>query len=247
MLLSILSGNNMKGLILAGGKGTRLQPVTYVVNKHMVPIINRPMILYPLETLKYLGATDIMVVSGGGHIGGIAEFLGDGSDYGVQLTYRVQKSAGGIAQALSLARDFVDGQSVAVVLGDNIYENKKLPKLAKNSGNDNAYLFLAKTKNPSRFGVPVFKDGKVVSIEEKPKKPKSQYAVTGLYIYPPNVFDIVSKLKPSARGELEITDVNNWYIKNGKCEHGLFKGFWSDAGTRESLKEVIDWAYNAQA
>ncbi|OGG72686.1 spore coat protein [Candidatus Kaiserbacteria bacterium RIFCSPLOWO2_01_FULL_53_17] len=236
----------MKGLILAGGKGTRLQPVTYVVNKHMVPILNRPMILYPLETLKHLGATDIMIVSGGGHIGGIAEFLGDGSEYGVSLTYRVQKSAGGIAQALGLARDFVDGDSVAVVLGDNIFENAKLPKLSKRAGTDTAFLYFAHTKDPGRFGVPVFKSsGAVAKIEEKPKKPKSHYAVTGLYIYPPNVFNIVSTLKPSARGELEITDVNNWYIKKGRCGHALFKGFWSDAGTRESLKQVIDWAYKA--
>lgn len=233
----------MKGLILAGGKGTRLQPVTYVVNKHMVPILNRPMILYPLETLKSLGVKDIMIISGGGHIGGIAEFLGDGSDYGVQLTYRVQKSAGGIAQALGLAKNFVDGQPVAVILGDNIYENEKLPKIPQGAGADSAFLYFAKTKNPSRFGVPVFKKDKVVAIEEKPKKPKSQFAVTGLYIYPPSVFDIVSTLKPSARGELEITDVNNWYIKSNKCDYKLFKGFWSDAGTRESLKEVIDWAY----
>ena len=237
----------MKGLILAGGKGTRLQPVTYIVNKHMVPILNRPMILYPLETLKSLGCTDIMVVSGGGHIGGIAEFLGDGSEYGVALTYRVQKNAGGIAQALALAKDFVGKDSVAVVLGDNIFENAKLPKPPKAAGKTHAYLFFAHAKDPSRFGVPVFKKGTgaITSIQEKPAVPQSEYAVTGLYVYPPNVFDIVSTLKPSARGELEITDVNNWYIKKGKCEYALFKGFWSDAGTRESLKEVIDWAYKA--
>ncbi len=235
----------MKGLILAGGKGTRLQPVTYVVNKHMVPIINRPMILYPLETLKHLGCTDIMIVSGGGHIGGIAEFLGDGSQYGVSLTYRVQRDAGGIAQALALAKDFVDGHSVAVILGDNIYENKKLPKLPKSAGVDTAYLVLARKNNLMRYGVPVFKNDRIVTIEEKPKKPKSQFAVTGLYIYPHNVFDIISKMKPSARGELEITDVNNWYIQNKKCDFTVFKGFWSDAGTRESLKEAIDWAFRA--
>ena len=237
----------MKGLILAGGKGPRLQPVTYVVNKHMVPILNRPMILYPLETLKHLGATDIMVISGGGHIGGIAEFLGDGSEYGVQLTYRVQKSAGGIAQALGLAKDFVGVDSVAVVLGDNIFENAKLPKPPKNAGKDEAFLYFARPKDPSRFGVPVLKgsNGRVVKIEEKPKRPKSPYAVTGLYIYPSNVFNVVANLKPSARGELEITDVNNWYIKKGRCGHAVFKGFWSDAGTRESLKQVIDWAYKA--
>jgi len=161
------------------------------------------------------------------------------------LTYRVQKAAGGIAQALALAKDFVGRDSVAVVLGDNIFENAQLPRPKKNAAKDRAHLFFAHAKDPSRFGVPVFKkDGDtVVAIEEKPTHPKSQYAVTGLYIYPSNVFDIVSTLKPSARGELEITDVNNWYIKKGKCDHSLFSGFWSDAGTRESLKEVIDWAY----
>ncbi|TSC68631.1 MAG: glucose-1-phosphate thymidylyltransferase [Parcubacteria group bacterium Gr01-1014_56] len=234
----------MKGLILAGGKGTRLQPATFTMNKHMVPILNRPMILYPLETLKYAGITDIMIVTGGDHIGSIAEFLGDGSDYGVTLTYRVQKDAGGIAQALGLAKDFVGSDSVAVVLGDNIFDYTTFPeKLPEGVGSTHAFLFLALVPDASRFGVPEFKDGKLVGIEEKPKEPKSNYAVTGFYIYPPNVFDIISTLKPSARGELELTDVNNWYVKNDRCAHHLHTGFWSDAGTRNSLKEVIDWAH----
>ena len=234
----------MKGLILAGGKGTRLQPATFTMNKHMVPILNKPMILYPLETLKHAGITDIMVVTGGDHIGAIAEVLGDGAQFGVQLTYRVQKEAGGIAQALGLAKEFVGADSITVILGDNIFDNAKLPyALPPGVGTKRAMLFLAETKDPSRFAVPIFDGERVVATEEKPKEPKSNYAVAGLYIYPPSVFDVVATLKPSARGELEITDVNNWYISRGLCAHYLFKGFWSDAGTRDSLKEVIDWAY----
>lgn len=234
----------MKGLILAGGKGTRLQPATLTMNKHMVPILNKPMILYPLETLKYAGITDIMIVTGGNHIGAIAEFLGDGSAFGIQLTYRIQKEAGGIAQALGLAKDFVGKDPIAVILGDNIFENEKLPRtLAPEVGREQAMLFLAETKHPSRFAVPTFDGEVMVATEEKPKEPKSNYAVTGLYIYPPSVFEVIQTLTPSARGELEITDVNNWYITRGICGHHLFKGFWSDAGTRDSLKEVVDWVH----
>ena len=234
----------MKGLILAGGKGTRLQPATLTMNKHMVPILNRPMILYPLETLRYAGVTDVMIVTGGEHIGSIAEFLGDGTEYGVRLTYRVQKDAGGIAQALGLAKDFVGNDSVLVILGDNIYENKKLPAaLPAGVGTDRAMLFLSEVKAPQRFGVAAVENGIITGIEEKPAKPKSNYAVTGLYLYPPNVFDIIPSLVPSARGELELSDVNNWYVKRNACSHHIFKGFWSDAGTRDSLREVIDWVY----
>ena len=234
----------MKGLILAGGKGTRLQPATFTMNKHMVPILNRPMILYPLETLIYAGIRDIMIVTGGEHIGSIAEFLGDGSEYGVELTYRIQKEAGGIAQALGLAKEFVGNDSVAVILGDNIFEKSRLPyTLPPDVGVSKALFFFAKVKDPARFGVPEFKDGKLVGIEEKPKEPKSPYAQAGFYIYPPNVFTIVPTLKPSARGELELTDVNNWYVQNSACEYHIFEGFWSDAGTRDSLKEVSDWVH----
>lgn len=229
-------------------------PATKVVNKHMIPILNKPMITYPMETLKSFGITDIMIVSGGGHIGGIADFLGDGSEFGVSLTYRVQKEAGGIAQALGLAKDFVGKDSVMVILGDNIFDNSKLrsypnTELPKGVGEKGAMFFFSKQPDNFRFGVPVFKggdasfNGKLLAIEEKPKKPKSELAVTGLYIYPSNVFNIIKTLKPSKRGELEITDVNNWYIKKGKCAYAWLSGFWSDAGTPESLKEVIDWAY----
>lgn len=234
----------MKGLILAGGRGTRLQPATFVMNKHMVPILNKPMILYPLETLKYVGITEIMIVTGGEHIGAIAEFLGDGSDHGVSLTYRVQKEAGGIAQALGLAKDFVGTDPVTVILGDNIFDNRELPEqLPHGVGVDKALLFLAKMNDPSRFGVPILQGDKITGIEEKPKIPKSRYAVTGFYVYPPDVFDIIPTLVPSGRGELELTDVNNWYVERNACTYHIVSGFWSDAGTRDSLKEVTDWAH----
>jgi glucose-1-phosphate thymidylyltransferase len=234
----------MKGIILAGGKGTRLRPATQIYNKHLLAILNKPMVLYPLETLKKLGIKDILIVTGGDAVGGFADFLGDGSDYGVNLTYKVQKEAGGIAQALGLAQDFAkDSQSIAVVLGDNIFDNNSVI-IPKNYKENYAVLFGKKVKDPERFGVmEITKNGKVTSIEEKPKNPKSNIAVTGLYIYPQDVFDIIKTLKPSARGELEITDVNNYYIKRDNCLFVNLKGFWHDAGTPSSLFEAIKWAY----
>lgn len=231
----------MKGIILAGGKGTRLQPATFVMNKHMVPILNKPMITYPLETLKVLGCTDIMIVSGGNHIGGIAEFLGDGSMYGVALTYRVQKDAGGIAQALGLAEGFAQGENVAVILGDNIFDNEGI----KNDVHPwDAHLFVKEVRDPERFGVLAQTSDEDYFIIEKPKTNVGNKAVTGLYIYPSNVFDILPTLVPSAREELEITDVNNWFMKEKRMAVTTLKGFWSDAGTPESLFEVVEWAHN---
>lgn len=228
----------MKGLILAGGKGTRLLPVTRVINKHMVPILNIPMIMYPLETLKSFGIKDIMIVSGGEHIGSIADFLGDGSEFDVSLTYRVQKEAGGIAQALGLAKDFVCDQKVAVILGDNIFDNNGLT-----IPEDSEFaLFVKKVNDAFRFGVINDAENAII---EKPKGATDGWAVTGLYVYPSEVFDIIPTLKPSARGELEITDVNNYFLS--KIEKRTIKRletFWSDAGTPESLKEVINWAYD---
>jgi glucose-1-phosphate thymidylyltransferase len=237
----------MKGIILAGGKGTRLLPATKVLNKHMIPILNKPMITYPLDTLKHLGVTDIMVITGGDHVGGIAEFLGDGSDFDVNLTYRVQKGAGGIAQALALAEDFCKlDPEVAVILGDNVFDNSMLSSM-KAHRQWNARIFIKNVKDPERFGVFVednTQPGILGYIEEKPKEPKSTMAVTGLYVYPTDsLFSIIKKLKPSARGELEITDVNNEYLSTGGCEVGMVFGFWSDAGTPESLLAVNNWAY----
>ena len=234
----------MKGIILAGGKGTRLRPATYLINKHLVPILNKPMVLYPLETLKSLGITDILIVSGGDHIGGFAEFLGDGSAYGVNLTYKVQTEAGGIAQALGLASDFAGGQSVAVILGDNVFDNSTFEGFTPGTLGY-AHLFVKKVDDPERFGVlRSVRDDSDFEIIEKPTDPKvTDMAVTGLYIYPNEVFAVVPSLKPSARGELEITDVNNYFIKKRNYNIHEVRGFWSDAGTRESLKKTIDWAY----
>lgn len=230
--LSRLTDQNMlKGVILAGGQGTRLRPLTYVTNKHLLPVYDKPMILYPLQTLKDMGIKDILIVSGGNHIGAFAEVLGDGSEYGVNLTYKVQKEAGGIAQALQLAEDFVDGQ-FAVILGDNIFEKPVTPPEKDSCG-----LILKEVENPQRFGV--YHEGKII---EKPREPLSKKAVTGLYFYTPEVFDFVKTLKPSARGELEITDVNNWCLENLTVGVHEYDGFWSDAGTFESLFNSTTWA-----
>lgn len=240
----------MKGVILAGGHGTRLRPATLAMNKHMVPVLNEPMILYPLRTLKRIGVDDIMIVSGGDHIGQFAEFLGDGSQYDVKLTYRVQKDAGGIAQALGLAEDFARGaKHIAVILGDNIYDNGGLAKsigIRKDHPlkDEEAAVVLKKMKpsEATRFGVLIGSE-----IVEKPTIDKldesTAAAVTGLYIYPSSVFDVVKTLKPSARGELEITDVNNHYLRKGDLYPFTIDSFWSDAGTPESMYEVVKWAF----
>lgn len=227
----------MKGVILAGGKGTRMLPATRVTNKHMLPILNTPMIAYPLHTLKSFNIEKILVISGGNHIGHIAEFLGDGSEYGVDLTYKVQKEAGGIAEALGLAQDFAGDEGVMVVLGDNVFENSRIADCLINL--KEAAIFVTPVANPERFGV--YHDWK---IEEKPLSPKSNNVVTGLYYYPPEVFEVVKGLLPSARGELEITDVNNHFLRQQKMVVNQFNGFWSDAGTPESMREVINWVGN---
>lgn len=227
----------MRGIILAGGEGTRLRPLTYITNKHLLPVYNKPMILYPLETLKGFGCTDILVVSGGNHIGAFAEFLGDGTEFGVNITYRVQKKAGGIAQALGLAKDFANGESVLVILGDNVFG-----KLNVTLDEKKANIFLKEVDNPNRFGVAQFgSDGKLINIVEKPQVAPSKYAVTGLYYYPNEVFDVIQTLKPSARGELEVTDINNYFVDK-ECSYHTLDTFWSDAGTFDSLASSAEWA-----
>ncbi len=223
----------MKGVILAGGTGSRLYPLTKVTNKHLLPVYDKPMIYYPMETLINAGIKDIMIVSGRGHAGHFLELLGSGVDYGVHFTYEIQEEAGGIAQALALAEDFVDGDSVTVILGDNIFQDNIKEDVAKFNGG--ARIFLKEVTDAHRFGVAELKGEKVIGIEEKPKVPKSNFAVTGLYMYDSDVFDAVKTLKPSGRGELEITDVNNYYISKGAMEYQVLEGFWSDAGTFESL------------
>lgn len=244
-----------KGVILCGGKGTRMLPATRVVNKHMIPVLNKPMVLYPLETLKALGIKDILIVSGGNHIGDLAEFLGDGSEYGVSLTYRVQKEAGGIAEAIGLAESFTMSQGVFVVLGDNFFESgpvevekmKMGMRLSPLCDDNKACVVIKKVLDPQRFGVPEFAgvEGedwstlRITKITEKPKKPKTNFAVTGLYYYPQEVFEVIKTLKPSDRGELEISDVNNYFIEHGGLNHVEFQGFWSDMGTPESMLATI--------
>lgn len=229
-----------KGVILCGGEGTRLRPLTQITNKHLLPIFDKPMVLYPLETLKSLFIRDILLISGGEHIGKFTEFLGDGSNYGVSLTYRVQQKAGGIAEALGLAKDFVNGEPVVVILGDNIFDDSNFFKLipSEDLEANKAHVFVKEVEDPERFGV-LNPDG---TIEEKPKKPKSNKAITGIYIYPPEVFRIIPGLKPSARGELEITHVNNEFIRQNKLVVHELSGFWSDAGTADSLLRAANWA-----
>ena len=226
----------MKGIILAGGTGSRMLPLTKVTNKHLLPVWKKPMIYYPIETLISAGIKDILIISGPEHAGHFLRLLGSGKDFGVRFTYEIQEEAGGIAQALGLAEDFADDSHVAVILGDNIYEDKLDIKDFKGGG----MIFLKEVPDPQRFGVPELDGKKVIDIKEKPEDPKSNYAVTGLYIYDNDVFKVVKTLKPSARGELEITDVNNHYVKKGTMTAKFLKGFWTDAGTFESLHRATN-------
>jgi glucose-1-phosphate thymidylyltransferase len=223
----------MKGIILAGGTGSRLFPLTKVTNKHLLPVYDKPMIYYPLQTLINGGISEIMIVSGRGHAGHFLELLGSGMEFGISLTYEIQETAGGIAQALGLAASWADDDDVAVILGDNIFQDTVISDVA--SFKNGARIFLKEVKDAHRFGVAELKKDRVISIEEKPQIPKSQYAVTGLYLYDSEVFSIIKKLRPSGRGELEITDVNNAYIQKKKMQYAILRGFWSDAGTFDSL------------
>ena len=223
----------MKGIILAGGTGSRLYPLTKVTNKHLLPVYDKPMVYYPLQTLVSAGITEIMIVSGRGHAGHFLELLGSGADFGVSLTYEIQEKAGGIAEALGLAAGWADDDDVAVILGDNIFQDDITAEVA--SFEKGAKIFLKEVPDARRFGVAELKGDQVISIEEKPQHPKSSYAVTGLYLYDHSVFSVIKKLKPSGRGELEITDVNNAYIKKGRMHYSVLTGYWSDAGTFDSL------------
>jgi len=232
----------IKGVILAGGLGTRLSPATKITNKHLIPVYDKPMVLYPLETLRQSGINEVMVVCGREYAGHFMNFLGSGKEYGVSLSYAIQdKNNGGIADALQYAQDFADEGSIAVVLGDNIFEDTFTNEI--NNFSEGAMVFFKEMADPSRFGVPVFNAKKdcIVLIEEKPTKPKSNYAQTGFYIYDKTVFEMLKKIKPSARGELEITDVNNIYLKQKKLSFSTISGFWSDAGTFESLLRASNY------
>lgn len=227
----------MKGVVLAGGLGTRLLPLTKVTNKHLLPVYDRPMIYYPLRTLVNAGVTEIMLVTGGNNAGEFLRLLGNGKEFGLKhLNYTYQEGEGGIADALRLAEHFADGESICVVLGDNIIQGNvaKAAEQFRKQG-AGAKILLKEVKDPQRFGVPVLEGSRVVRIEEKPANPQSPYAVTGIYFYDAQVFEHIRTLKPSARGELEITDVNNTYINAGTLTWDVLDGWWTDAGTIESL------------
>ena len=227
----------MKGIILAGGLGTRMLPLTKVTNKHLLPVYDRPMIYYPLRTLINAGITDILVVTGGNHAGDFLKLLGNGSDFGLRhINYTYQEGEGGIAAALNLAEFFSGDEKICVILGDNIIERNIRHAVEAFAGQKTGgQILLKEVPDPQRFGVPVFDGDRLVRIEEKPRAPQSEYAVTGIYMYDRSVFDIIKTLKPSDRGELEITDVNNAYIERGEMTWEVLEGWWSDAGTFESL------------
>lgn len=229
----------IKGVVLAGGLGTRLYPLTRITNKHLLPVFNKPMILYPIDTLKRSGIRDILIVCGREHAGHFMNFLGSGKEYGLSFSYAIQDTNnGGIADALGYAEDFADGYTIAVILGDNIFDQDFRSEVRSFRGG--ARVFFKEVKNNNRFGVPVFDTSRkeIIRIEEKPLKPRSAYAQTGFYLYDKTVFSKIKKLKPSARNELEITDVNNLYIKDKKMSFGFVTGLWSDAGTFSSLLKV---------
>jgi glucose-1-phosphate thymidylyltransferase len=227
----------VKGVVLAGGLGTRLRPLTIVTNKHLLPVYNQPMIYYPVQTLVNASITEIMIVTGGNSAGDFLKLLGNGKAFGLKhLNYTYQEGEGGIADALSLVEDFADGDPICVVLGDNIIEgNIRDAVRAYRHQGSGAKILLKKVSDPQRFGVPELDGRRVVRIEEKPQQPKSDYAVIGIYLYDADVFKIISTLKPSARNELEITDVNNAYIERDEMTWDELEGWWTDAGTFESL------------
>jgi glucose-1-phosphate thymidylyltransferase len=228
---------SLKGIILAGGLGKRLYPLTKITNKHLLPVYNKPMIYYPIQTLVDAGVKDILIVTGGNNAGDFLRLLGNGKDFGLKhINYTYQEGEGGIADALRLAEHFADNDRVVVILGDNIIEKDiKKPVQDFIEQSKGARILLKEVEDPERFGVAEFSGKKIMSIEEKPKKPKSDYAVTGIYMYDSKVFEIIKTLKPSGRGELEITDVNNAYLKLGELEYSMLDGWWTDSGTFESL------------
>ncbi|MBN2439244.1 MAG: NTP transferase domain-containing protein [Deltaproteobacteria bacterium] len=228
----------MKGVVLAGGLGTRMYPLTKVTNKHLLPIYNQPMIYYPIRTLVNAGIDEILVVTGGNSAGDFLRLLGNGKEFGLRhINYTYQEGEGGIAAALSLAEYFADNDKVVVILGDNVIEGNICGAVDSfRAQKEGARILLKEVSDPQRFGVPVFEGEKIVRIDEKPLTPASSFAVIGIYMYDHRVFDFIKTLKPSERGELEITDVNNFYIREGKIAWDVLDGWWTDAGTFDSLQ-----------
>ena len=229
----------LKGVVLAGGTGSRLMPLTKVTNKHLLAVGRKPMVYYPIEKLTSADIKEILIVTGVEHMGHVVSLLGSGADFDCRFTYKVQDQAGGIAHALALAENFAHGNPIAVILGDNIFQ-ASLKGYADNFRDQKtgARVLLKQVQNPQRFGVAEISNDRVVRIEEKPKKPKSDYVVTGIYFYDATVFDIIRTLKPSKRDELEITDVNNAYIAKGQLAFDILDGWWTDAGTFDSLNKA---------
>lgn len=232
--------NALKGVILAGGSGTRLNPLTKLINKHLLPVGKHPMIHYSLEKMRSAGIKDILLITGKHSMGLFAEYLGNGNDWGVQITYRIQEEAGGIAQALALVENYIrPDEKFIVLLGDNLFEDSLSEYMQQFlSQEQGAKVLLKQVDNPHRYGVPVILDNRILHIEEKPLQPKSNSCVTGIYMYDAGVFDRIRENKPSYRGELEITDVNNMYASEGTLTYNILQGWWIDAGTFESLQEA---------
>lgn len=240
-------GPLMKGVILAGGTGSRLYPMTKVTNKHLLPVGRYPMIYHPISKLVQSGIQEILIITGVEHIGDVVRLLGSGKAFSAQFTYRVQDQPLGIAQALGMARTFVGNDKCVVLLGDNIFEDDLTPFVHDfRKQQRGAKLLLKEVANPQRFGVAEVKDNRILSIEEKPASPKSPYCVTGIYMFDPLVFDLIDELEPSERGEYEITDVNNAYIRCSQLTYDILNGWWTDAGTPESLLRANQLAANAE-
>ena len=225
----------LKGVILAGGTGSRLYPLTKVTNKHLLPVGNKPMIFHPIEKLTGLGIRDILIVTGTEHMGDVVNLLGSGAEYNCRFTYKVQDQAGGIAQALGLAENFAGNDPIVVILGDNIFEDNLKVAASIYSG-EGAMILLKQVPDPQRYGVAILDGDVVTEIQEKPESPTTSYAVTGIYFYDAKVFSVIRDLKPSKRGELEITDVNNHYIQQKYMKSILLEGWWTDAGTPDSYR-----------
>ncbi|OGN00966.1 MAG: spore coat protein [Candidatus Yanofskybacteria bacterium RIFCSPHIGHO2_02_FULL_41_29] len=231
----------MRGIVLAGGSGTRLSPLTKITSKQLLPVYDKPMVFYPLNTLLRAGIKDILIIVSPEHPGDFLKLLGSGKEFGAKFTYEIQDKPEGLAQAFIIAKDFIGDDNVAMILGDNIFEDdfSKVIKKFKKGG----HIFAKKVSDPERFGVVKFgKKGRAIQIEEKPKKFLSDYAITGLYIYDNRVVEVAKKLKPSLRGELEITDLHNWYLNKGELKVDIVKGLWIDAGTFDSLAKATQWA-----
>lgn len=232
----------MKGVVLAGGMGLRLDPLTRVTNKHLLPVYNQPMVFYPIQTLVNAGISEILIVTGGQNAGDFLRLLSNGKDFGLQhLNYTYQEGEGGIADALRLAEHFAEGGKLCVILGDNLIERNICAAVERfHQQPRGAHLILKEVDDAERFGCPEMRDARILRIEEKPRQPKSRYAVTGIYFYDATVFDKIRRLRPSGRNELEITDVNNLYLEEGTLTYSVLEGWWTDAGTFESLRRATN-------